>query len=90
MDIATIKVTPCDQQGLDLLVQGCNKEIAGQLKTWRSQTGEAGYRGIKKAELRYVASCGLTPKEPTGGHPGLGGPYQSPNRQACGNDRADH
>jgi hypothetical protein len=56
MDIATIKVTPCDQQGLDLLVQGCNKEIAGQLKTWRSQTGEAGYRGIKKAELRYVAS----------------------------------
>ncbi|MDQ1386550.1 MAG: Bacterial regulatory protein luxR family [Acidobacteriaceae bacterium] len=32
MDIATIKVTPCDQQGLDLLVRGCgNQEIAGQL-----------------------------------------------------------
>jgi FixJ family two-component response regulator len=31
MDIDTIKVTPRDQQGLDLLVQGCNKEIAGQL-----------------------------------------------------------
>lgn len=32
MDIGTIKVTPCDQQVLDLLVQGCNnKEIAGHL-----------------------------------------------------------
>jgi len=32
LDIDTIKVTPRDQQVLDLLVQGCsNKEIAGQL-----------------------------------------------------------
>jgi DNA-binding NarL/FixJ family response regulator len=32
MDIDRIKVTPRDQQVLDLLVQGCsNKEIAGQL-----------------------------------------------------------
>ena len=31
MDIATIKVTPRDHQVLDLLVQGCNKGIAGQL-----------------------------------------------------------
>jgi DNA-binding NarL/FixJ family response regulator len=32
MDIDTIKVTPRDQQVLDLLVQGCsNREIAGQL-----------------------------------------------------------
>jgi DNA-binding NarL/FixJ family response regulator len=32
MDIGTMKVTPRDQQVLDLLVQGCsNKEIAGQL-----------------------------------------------------------
>src|SRR5271166_6601128 len=32
MDIEGIKVTPRDQQVLDLLVQGCNnKEIAGQL-----------------------------------------------------------
>lgn len=32
VDIERIKVTPRDQQVLDLLVQGCsNKEIAGQL-----------------------------------------------------------
>ena len=32
MDLDTMKVTPRDQQVLDLLVQGCsNKEIAGQL-----------------------------------------------------------
>jgi DNA-binding NarL/FixJ family response regulator len=32
MDIEGMKVTPRDQQVLDLLVQGCNnKEIAGQL-----------------------------------------------------------
>ena len=32
MDIATIKVTPRDQQVLDFLAQGCsNKGIAGQL-----------------------------------------------------------
>jgi DNA-binding NarL/FixJ family response regulator len=32
MDLERIKVTPRDQQVLDLLVQGCsNKEIAGQL-----------------------------------------------------------
>jgi DNA-binding NarL/FixJ family response regulator len=32
MDLQRIKVTPRDQQVLDLLVQGCsNKEIAGQL-----------------------------------------------------------
>jgi DNA-binding NarL/FixJ family response regulator len=32
MDIDGMKVTPRDQQVLDLLVQGCNnKEIAGQL-----------------------------------------------------------
>ena len=32
MDIDTIKVTPREQQVLDLLVQGCsNQEIAGQL-----------------------------------------------------------
>ena len=32
LDIDTIKVTPRDQQVLDLLVQGCsNKEIATQL-----------------------------------------------------------
>jgi len=32
MDIERMKVTPRDQQVLDLLVQGCsNKEIAGQL-----------------------------------------------------------
>jgi DNA-binding NarL/FixJ family response regulator len=31
-ELSTIKVTPRDQQVLDLLVQGCsNKEIAGQL-----------------------------------------------------------
>jgi len=33
MDLERMKVTPRDQQVLDLLVQGCsNKEIAGQLK----------------------------------------------------------
>jgi DNA-binding NarL/FixJ family response regulator len=33
VDLNEIKVTPRDQQVLDLLVQGCsNKEIAGQLK----------------------------------------------------------
>ena len=32
MDLERVKVTPRDQQVLDLLVQGCsNKEIAGQL-----------------------------------------------------------
>lgn len=32
LDLAKVKVTPRDQQVLDLLVQGCsNKEIAGQL-----------------------------------------------------------
>ena len=32
-DLAEIKVTPRDQQVLNLLIQGCsNKEIAGQLK----------------------------------------------------------
>ncbi len=32
MDLDRVKVTPRDQQVLDLLVQGCsNKEIAGQL-----------------------------------------------------------
>jgi DNA-binding NarL/FixJ family response regulator len=32
MDLERMKVTPRDQQVLDLLVQGCsNKEIAGQL-----------------------------------------------------------
>jgi DNA-binding NarL/FixJ family response regulator len=32
MDLDRMKVTPRDQQVLDLLVQGCsNKEIAGQL-----------------------------------------------------------
>jgi DNA-binding NarL/FixJ family response regulator len=32
IDLAEIKVTPRDQQVLNLLVQGCsNKEIAGQL-----------------------------------------------------------
>jgi DNA-binding NarL/FixJ family response regulator len=32
MDLSGIKVTPRDQQVLNLLVQGCsNKEIAGQL-----------------------------------------------------------
>jgi DNA-binding NarL/FixJ family response regulator len=32
MDLARVKVTPRDQEVLDLLVQGCsNKEIAGQL-----------------------------------------------------------
>ncbi|MGC1653137.1 MAG: LuxR C-terminal-related transcriptional regulator [Candidatus Sulfotelmatobacter sp.] len=32
MDLERMKVTPGDQQVLDLLVQGCsNKEIAGQL-----------------------------------------------------------
>ena len=32
MDLNEMKVTPRDQQVLDLLVQGCsNKEIAGQL-----------------------------------------------------------
>ena len=32
MDISEMKVTPRDQQVLNLLVQGCsNKEIAGQL-----------------------------------------------------------
>jgi DNA-binding NarL/FixJ family response regulator len=32
LDIESIKVTPRDQEVLDLLVQGCsNKEIAGQL-----------------------------------------------------------
>jgi DNA-binding NarL/FixJ family response regulator len=31
MDIDTIKVTPRDQQVFELLVQGCNKAIAGQL-----------------------------------------------------------
>jgi DNA-binding NarL/FixJ family response regulator len=32
MHLNTMKVTPRDQQVLDLLVQGCsNKEIAGQL-----------------------------------------------------------
>lgn len=32
VDIAEVKVTPRDQQVLNLLVQGCsNKEIAGQL-----------------------------------------------------------
>ncbi len=31
-EISAIKITPRDQQVLDLLVQGCsNKEIAGQL-----------------------------------------------------------
>jgi DNA-binding NarL/FixJ family response regulator len=33
IDLAEVKVTPRDQQVLNLLVQGCsNKEIAGQLK----------------------------------------------------------
>jgi DNA-binding NarL/FixJ family response regulator len=33
MDLERMKVTPRDQQVLDLLVEGCsNKEIAGQLK----------------------------------------------------------
>lgn len=33
MDLTGIKVTPRDQQVLNLLVQGCsNKEIAGQLR----------------------------------------------------------
>src|ERR1700677_5352323 len=33
MDLDGMKVTPRDQQVLDLLVQGCsNKEIAGQLR----------------------------------------------------------
>jgi DNA-binding NarL/FixJ family response regulator len=33
VDMAEVKVTPRDQQVLNLLVQGCsNKEIAGQLK----------------------------------------------------------
>ena len=33
MDLDGIKVTPRDQQVLNLLVQGCsNKEIAGQLR----------------------------------------------------------
>jgi DNA-binding NarL/FixJ family response regulator len=33
MDLNGIKVTPRDQQVLNLLVQGCsNKEIAGQLR----------------------------------------------------------
>jgi DNA-binding NarL/FixJ family response regulator len=33
LDIAEVKITPRDQQVLNLLVQGCsNKEIAGQLK----------------------------------------------------------
>jgi DNA-binding NarL/FixJ family response regulator len=32
MDVHTMKVTPRDQQVLDLLIQGCsNNEIAGQL-----------------------------------------------------------
>lgn len=32
LDLEKVKVTPRDQQVLDLLVQGCsNKEIAGQL-----------------------------------------------------------
>ena len=32
VDLNHVKVTPRDQQGLNLLVQGCsNKEIAGQL-----------------------------------------------------------
>jgi DNA-binding NarL/FixJ family response regulator len=32
-DLAEVKITPRDQQVLDLLIQGCsNKEIAGQLK----------------------------------------------------------
>jgi len=32
IDLAKVKVTPRDQQVLELLVQGCsNKEIAGQL-----------------------------------------------------------
>lgn len=32
LDLDKVKVTPRDQQVLDLLVQGCsNKEIAGQL-----------------------------------------------------------
>jgi DNA-binding NarL/FixJ family response regulator len=32
MDIDTIKVTPREQQVLDLLLQGCsNQEIAGEL-----------------------------------------------------------
>lgn len=33
LDLDQVKVTPRDQQVLNLLVQGCsNKEIAGQLK----------------------------------------------------------
>jgi DNA-binding NarL/FixJ family response regulator len=33
INLAEVKVTPRDQQVLNLLVQGCsNKEIAGQLK----------------------------------------------------------
>jgi len=72
MDLASIKVTPRDQQVLDLLVQGCsNKEIAGQLsispRTVKQHLRTLFLRaGIREGRKRVRLALSLIPiSEPT-------------------------
>ena len=60
MDLDRVKVTPRDQQVLDLLVQGCsNKEIAGQLSISRAPSNNICARCFCAPEFGMAASvCG--------------------------------
>jgi len=74
INLESVKVTPRDQQVLNLLVQGCsNKEIAGQLnispRTVKQHLRTLFLRAVsacrhpRRAEAREVGNCEFSKEE---------------------------